>query len=92
MKANKAKELTNGKVMDMRNKHQAKLDKYTKRLTETKVKRMAKKGYASISITVPKKYLRSQVRDRLQNMGYQTELMKDMKIMIKWGGNRNEKI
>lgn len=83
MKANKAKELTNGKVMDMRNKYQAKLDKYTKRLTETKVKRMAKRGYSSISVKIPSKYFRAEVCDRLQNMGYQTELMKDMKIMIK---------
>lgn len=84
MKANKAKELTNGKVMDMKNKHLAKLDKYVEKLTETKIKKAAKKGYSSLSVAIPKKYFRLEVCDKLQNMGYQAELIKDMKIMIKW--------
>lgn len=84
MNASRAKELVKDKAMDRKNAHQAKLNRYVEKLTETKIKRAANKGYYGISVKIPKKYFRLEVCDRLQSMGYQTGLMKDMKIMIKW--------
>lgn len=83
MRAIKAIEISKQVQMHKQNKYIAKHEKYAKKLTNTKVKRAAKKGYTGTVIKISGKYNRSLVADKIREYGF--EVMRDKEnLKIKW--------
>lgn len=78
MLANKARE-----IMEQNKEHNLiKYTNYAKRITETKVKRKAKKGNNTLYLKVPHKFKYAPLSVAFNALGYQTNATYSGKILI----------
>ena len=70
MTASKAKELTKQMQCVKQNRYIEKHEKYAKKITNTKIKRMAKRGYSNVIVTPSKKYNKDLLISKIVDFGY----------------------
>lgn len=83
MTASKAKELTKQMQCVKQNRYIEKHERYAKKITNTKVKRAANKGYSSIIIKPSERFNKSLLADKIKEFGYDTKIMAGI-IKITW--------
>lgn len=81
MRAVKAKELREQAQSVKQNAYVAKHERYAKKITDTKVRKAALKGYSSVIVKNSTKYNISLLAEKVRMFGYDvTVSSKDMKI------------
>lgn len=83
MRAVKAKELTKQAQSVKENRYIAKHERYAKKITDTKVKRAAERGYSNVTVIPSKKYDKDLLISKIVDFGY--EIIDEGKnININW--------
>ena len=81
MRAVQAKELTKQAQSVKQNRYIAKHERYAKKITDTKVKKAANKGYSSTMIKPSMRFNKSLLADKIREFGYDTKIgSKNIKI------------
>lgn len=81
MRAVKAKELREQAQLVKQNRYIEKHERYAKKITDTKVRKAALKGYSAVIVKNSTRYNISLLADKVRTFGYDvTVSSKDMKI------------
>ena len=71
MTASKAKELTKQVQCMKQNRYIEKHERYAKKITDTKIKKAAKRGYSNVIVTPLKRYDKDLLISKIVDFGYE---------------------
>lgn len=81
----RAREITEKATANKRNQYLVDCENWVKKITNTKIRYRAQKGYNNIEIRVSRKFNRSRVSEKFSDLGYEVKATANKnKLLVKW--------
>lgn len=81
----RAREITEKATTSKRNQYLADCEKWVKKISDTKIRYRAQKGFNNVEIRVSRKFNRSRVSEKFTALGYEVKATANKnKLLIKW--------